>query len=912
MGKYFREIQVPRFQRFPDSRGFTVFGNRKSVKDPLIIGIISRKSENQIIYVDERRKVSLVQSIFGNVLLYWQCAFSILFLIDLFIYIYIALLFLLFMNSKSKFPNLLTLDIRPSAPSTTKRIYIFSEGTHLPAFQIPKLNLTLSLEFQYYRRKRWRSSPSNSYSCHYSRILTNRNCVDPFSTKIGITRCMELSSLLYDQHKTPIHSLDLTLDKISYKQKGILFAQPGQFQYSTPDALPKEKTLNIVRFPSSQFKYPALPSMSTFKGLKSSKLHHSLTRNSRLHLLTLSVNNYATLPSFSSCCSNSFPRLHQSIPYIGNFSTQRHLAFPLSEPKMTLFYSKPLRITTNHIDDILYMSRIQRTSITANELYILGISNFKPRNSYKRLFSTLLAVYSRNYNSSSQYSNVECNTLPSSDLSVPQVNSSSIPEPYFTNTFQPSDLQPLRYDKTYLKKPLRSIVPVNHSLGSFQDDQFAFTCVDINSTDIDVSPLPLQSSQALSDVNNIIHSAKTHKRTSPAIPFITARRNSNLIINDRISGSVMPNVNQVSSQIRLLSSSVPHSDTSPTDDSRSNYSDTPPVPVSPYHILPTAPVSNLMSTEFSGDENEILGDDICNILDALKTNSTAEYDEFVQCLHPPTNWRLSIIQSDEIVKHSTETVRPVIYSRISKSLKHPPFLTNCEDEYMEIQQNNSNIQLDNFLRGIHGITDRDTSSNMITLQKAIEESHLIVQKDGEGYIIPENDINIGIDSSVIVTDPPCPSMTKHMKTIFQNYHKTDTIKHSIQGDAATMPNNCKNSKVESELSHVVNRPITRNLEYNLSRASSDTRTLTFVKKQLMFKHNVRKLGENQAMHGYKYRSSPNGLTNLFNITQAYKYSYYIEASSNDIDTWSWKCLLKEQAVHATKYVFIFYHVILAA
>ena len=38
MGKYFREIQVPRFQRFPDSRGFTVF---RYIRARCISGLIA-------------------------------------------------------------------------------------------------------------------------------------------------------------------------------------------------------------------------------------------------------------------------------------------------------------------------------------------------------------------------------------------------------------------------------------------------------------------------------------------------------------------------------------------------------------------------------------------------------------------------------------------------------------------------------------------------------------------------------------------------------------------------------------------------------------------------------------------------------------------------------------------------------
>ena len=781
------------------------------------------------------------------------------------------------MKSRPKFPNLETFDFCPSAPSTTKRIYIFSAGANLPASQIHKLNLTISFQFQNDPQRGLHSFP-NSYTPHsyiYTRNhLCNWSSSVPFNSN-RITKCIKFSQLLHKQHKAPMYSVNLTFDKKAYKQKEILLAQPNQIKYFSRKELPAKKNISIIPFPSSRFKYYTLPSLSTFKNLKSLKLPQSLTHNLSLHLSEFPVSDYVTLPYFSNRFSNSFPHISYLPNYIRNFNTLRHLAFSLPEPEMKLLSSNPLEIATNHIEDHLYMSRIQWKDIIANKLYILGISNFRPITFQGRFLSTR-ATSSKNYISS--HSNNEC-YLHSPIVFDSSFFSSSIPKPYIAPIFQPSDLSPLDGVQACQKESLQSLVPFNVPIESFADNRLAFNCTNSsNSTDVDESPIPFQYSQPPTYVIDE-RSTKRYESTSLTNPIIPPGRNSNLAMNDRMPGSGEQNVDQAKKQEFFISPSLPHFHSSPTYNSRSNYDETYSVP--PYHNLPNTSMSNLMTAEFPENENEMLSDDTCNILDSHKPNFAAKYDEFLQTLKPPCNWQVSIDQSSKNVKHSTESCSPVIYSKVSKSLRHPTFLTDCDVEYMEIKQNNSKIQLDSFLRGTHGITDGDFSSSMITLHKVIEESHLLAQ-DGE-RLIPDN-MDICIDPVIINDPPPIPSMTKFMKRTFPNFNEINTIEHSMDGNTATRLQNTMNSKIESYFPPIVNRPLTRNLECNPSRATSNPRNFTFVGNNSRFNPNVRKVMDNQTIQGYKYRSSRQGLTDLFNITQAYTYSYYVDANSNDIDT----------------------------
>lgn len=764
------------------------------------------------------------------------------------------------MKSKPKFPYLKTLDFRPSAPSITKRNNIFSEGTTLSTSIIPKLNLSISVGFQDDRQRPWNSFSNGSKPLSYQ-FNPNNPCnwthSVPVNTCFRFSKYNELSQLLHKQHKASIYPLNLTLDEEFYKQKGITSGQTNLIRYFSPKELPMKKNLGFVRFPSSQFKSYTFPSMSTFEVLKFPKLAHSLPPNLRLHLFKSSVNNYATLTTFLNRLSISFPHVCHSLRHVRDYTLRRHLALRLSKPETDFLYSIPLFLP-DHIGDTSYCSRIQRTDITANRLYVLGTSDFKSSNYQNRSISTGLAMFSRNFISSSlDFSNDECNFFPFPDVNDPVVCSSSTPDPCVSPISQPFNL---------------SLLQNIRMLESPKDDQLAFDSTNfVKSTDIDQSPIPLQSPLTLTYVVDNEHFTKFVQTTSPTIPILLPIRDCNLLIHDRFFCREIPNTIQACNQLHYPFPSVPHSLTSSAHSSCSNYSST--LPVSPYQDLPDTPMLEFMNFQFQvnkGDNDEILSDD------AHQTSSAAEYDEVWQSSQTPCNLRLSINQCNEIVKHPTESSNPVILSKISKSLKDPLYLNGFEIENMKITENK--IQLDNFMRCIHGITDSDFSSSMITLRKVIQESLLFVQNDSEEIQ------NTEIDPSVLIADPPhIPTMRKLMNTICQHFHNSDTSEHSTEAETATISKNGK-KKIHSDISSAVNLQVYRNSAPSPSRISTNNKSLSFMRNKLVFDHKVRKVVGSQKIQEHKNCTLRKEPGNLFNITQAYTYSYYPDSNSNDMNT----------------------------
>ena len=240
----------------------------------------------------------------------------------------------------------------------------------------------------------------------------------------------------------------------------------------------------------------------------------------------------------------------------------------------------------------------------------------------------------------------------------------------------------------------------------------------------------------------------------------------------------------------------------------------------------------------------------------------------------PDKWRLSAPLSEKDA--STSDSQKVILSKVIQSLNDVTILEDCDNEYLEIQRRNKYSTLTQKLEEIMNTqSDNESSSNVQKL--VVQELEL-----QSAYNFVDNLPPNRIDSTPVSknqVDKLSPTFVNEFVNelvfgidFYNLITREDSSDSQIHPDVSSKDNI---DYITSSSRAGKKELLSRHFHCASSRHFSfETGNVKLVKDQLRVNHKMRLIMEDVAKRKLIRKRLGDGLNDLFNITQAYTYSYY--------------------------------------
>ena len=777
-----------------------------------------------------------------------------------------------------RFHHSSSVETRPSAPFHKSRHNLTTTSeVHLSGTNLHKVDLSLSLESSLCR---WRSVP-NTYIPPYK---TTQELV--YSSYMKLNNISSSSQPTSKKYKFSIYSPDRFLTYIpNVYQRSVLPLDSISLERtddSRADILPPvkiQRELNTIYIPllpdkvRQPFNPCQLPSpLPLFRPLQKSK------RNTKLHVFSLPIPDITAESGLSKHIS---PVLYRSNPHFHKLKVQKLIALRLSQIEMdSTHFAKmnPFRSST-YSNRMCNMNQFHLSNINSNELYVLGISNFKsnlselfcstyipqisPFNPYSKTYP-ILTPLNRSENSS--------NTSPSLEESEPFNFTKIGNEASFHSPIQFSS------DNSFLENNhLSHLNPFSFQSCSshkfiLQSSSRAYTDP-TNSPHIRTSTSPSNKFNFnFNDTSSTTNMSLTNSTTDMSI---TSSATNVSLINSSTNMSLTNSLDPVTcSKISPILSTI--------DQSKHNSLqslDIHPTSSPAHQNVP--PNKSLLKPYVSPKQSQN------NINSNMKFPeifpSPANNKDQLQLKEVPGTWRVSSTSFAEKDASFPHDSNEVILSKVSQSLRDMNIIEDFEYEYLEIQRRNKTETLTQRLEDVmNNQANNGFSSNMHTIDSDIIKE-LEIDKHSDSKFKDIQLLNRIGSATFSVTNEVVDALSPAFVNKFVNelvfgidFYNLITREHSRKSHVRTdggSKDNIEYTKCSSRAGEKGRMP--RQLHCATSRHTSFVaRDLKLVKDQLRVNHKMRLIMKDLAKRKNVRQRLGNGLTDLFNITHAYTYSYY--------------------------------------
>ncbi|KAI6649589.1 hypothetical protein LOD99_6755 [Oopsacas minuta] len=806
-------------------------------------------------------------------------------------------------------------EFRPSAPCRTVRNNPpGNSNKDIFYTNLPRVNLSLSFDHREQVRGRWSSLPKMYQPQSYQYTRDNICYLVDSNHSYSKNRHHIYSKVSQSPHKQSkpfIYSTNRFLDYIpKFENNRKLLIENSLYlrriePLKADILLPthKQSELNILSIPAPpiNFKKPIHDIFQTHNAIPSINPRTNKYL-SELNGFSPSIRNMIPIANSSEYSANCFPISFHPIPEI---HPQGYKTRCLSRLVMGINKANNYDSLLNN-DQIGYFKRKHRVDITSNELSIIGFSTFRELR-YKNVFySSRICISPSKQVNSSQHLEIPYNILNDkctdaytfSNVYKPCLFPKVHLEPIISPVLQPSDISSLQECNVCLLEAFTTKLPYDVLVKASPNTKYRSPHSTHNDSTTDVQLMQNNRTQNTLSRSNMLHSTLSDIINSNQPMQSTTILNSDHITihqpkfptNNPLTtistvGPKNTNVSLLSNELLPYTINMPSTSLSSNSystklssaylnltktGSHSNYARTSLIPSPPNITFNDSLFEpNLRPNQYLEKEN-LFNKDQCNNKHILNTVSCAKDEKQLLFKEYPEESPISLIQSTE----------RVIYSPYgSQSLSLEQIVDDCK--YIAIQQNNNSIQLQ-YLQAFHSQSDDDIASNLFTIRvNEVSEIDHPTPNNCKDFLIEDNIVN-------------SPMVTDFIKEIVNNIllQLDFNLITNVQCMGYDISNNSRKTLAYDKPSSTISykrKSMTSYAHYaSLLHSSSSMGCVNMLRDQLKVNQIMRRTMENQTNRKMKSRRLGDALTNLFDITHAYTYSYYhshnnFEDTSSDED-----------------------------